>query len=35
MNDFMGKHGFRERERKRFQFVRGVGSYYDVTYERK
>ncbi len=34
MNDFMRKHGFRERGRKRFGFLRGVGSYYDVTYER-
>jgi FkbM family methyltransferase len=35
MAEFMRDHGFRERERKRFRFLRGVGSYYDVTYEKR
>jgi FkbM family methyltransferase len=35
MTEFMREHGFRERKRKRFEFVRGVGSYYDVTYEKR
>jgi FkbM family methyltransferase len=34
MAEFMRDRGFRERERKRFQSQRGVGSYYDVTYEK-
>ncbi|MGB2663800.1 MAG: FkbM family methyltransferase [Candidatus Acidiferrum sp.] len=34
MDEFMREHGFRERKRKRMRFVRGVGSYYDVTYEK-
>jgi FkbM family methyltransferase len=34
MNEFMRDRGFRERERKRFESLRGVGSYYDVTYEK-
>jgi FkbM family methyltransferase len=34
MDEFMRDRGFRERRRKKFGFLLGVGSYYDVTYER-
>jgi Methyltransferase FkbM domain len=34
MNEFMRDRGFRERDRNRFESLRGVGSYYDVTYEK-
>jgi hypothetical protein len=35
MDEFMNKVGFHTRERKAFKSVPGVGTYYDVTYERK
>jgi FkbM family methyltransferase len=34
MAEFMRDHGFREHERDRFRSLRGVGAYYDVTYEK-
>jgi len=35
LDEFMTKFGFRTRERRAFKSVPGVGTYYDVTYERK
>jgi FkbM family methyltransferase len=34
MEEFMDKHGFRSTERRALKSVRGIGTYYDVTYER-
>ena len=35
MDEFMSKVGFCTRERKAFKSVPGLGTYYDITYERK
>jgi FkbM family methyltransferase len=35
MDEFMRKHGFRKRQREVIRSIRGIGAYYDVTYEKK
>jgi hypothetical protein len=34
LGEFMCAHGFRERQRDGFNSIRGVGTYFDVLYER-
>jgi hypothetical protein len=35
LSDFMSAHGFRERRRDEFDSIPGVGTYFDVLYQRQ